>query len=97
MSESALSVVLILLVLLHQGALIADSLFRTIMCALAAYNAKASVNRCLAFVHGYRTHGTVLHAVGTADAGVFAYLHGESTGNKASQDVKQGIICTNRA
>lgn len=66
------------------------------MRALAADDAKSSVNRCLAFVHGYRTHGAVLRAFGAADAGVFAHLYGESTGNKTSKNVKQGIICANR-
>ena len=67
------------------------------MCAFTADDAKLAVDLRLIILHCYGTHRTLLGAFGAADARAFAHLHGESTGDKASQNVKQGIICTNRA
>lgn len=67
------------------------------MCAFAADDAKLAVDLRLIILHCYSTHRTLLGAFGAADAGGFVYLHSKGSGDKASQNVKQGIICTHRA
>ena len=67
------------------------------MRAFTADDAKLAVDLRLIILHCYGTHRTLLGAFGAADAGGFVYLHSKGSGDKASQNVKQGIICTHRA